>query len=156
MRLALGVDSLCWHMRLASGALTVERVLEDAAALQAPVVALNLHHVRERSVSELRDLRGRARSLGLRLLAQGDFIGSPRRGDQVSTGVTRIDEWVERAAVLESPSLRLVSGFYRAELAGQPELIEAERRYVSDGSCAFSNSITSRTIRSFPVGKSTE
>jgi sugar phosphate isomerase/epimerase len=132
MKISLGVDTLCWHMRLASGALTVERVLEDAAALQAPVVALNLHHVRERSVSELRSLRGRAQSFGLRLLAQGDFIGSPRRGDKISTGVTRIDEWVERAAALESPSLRLVSGFYRAELAGQPELIETERRYVSD------------------------
>jgi sugar phosphate isomerase/epimerase len=132
MKISLGVDTLCWHMRLASGALTVERVLEDAAALQAPVVALNLHHVRERTVPQLREVRSRARSLGLRLLAQGDFIGSPRRGDEVSTGVTRVDEWVERAAALESPSLRLVSGFYRAELAGQPELIEAERRYVSD------------------------
>ena len=132
MKISLGVDSLCWHMRLASGAIAIERVLEDAASLGAPVVALNLHHVRERSVSELRDLHSRARSLGLRLLAQGDFVGSPRRGDEVSTGVARIDEWVDRAAVLESPSLRLVSGFYRAELAGQPELIEAERRYVSD------------------------
>jgi sugar phosphate isomerase/epimerase len=46
--------------------------------------------------------------------------------------VTRIDRWVERAAALESPSLRLVSGFYRAGLAAKPELIEAERRYVGD------------------------
>ena len=81
MQIAVGVDTLCWHMRLASGAITVERVLESAAALGAPVVALNLHHVRERSVAELRELRGRAGSLGLRLLAQGDFIGSPRRGE---------------------------------------------------------------------------
>ena len=132
MRIALGLDSLCWHMRLSSGGITVEGLLENAASLEAPVVALNLHHVRERSVPQLHELLSRARSLGLRLLAQGDFIGSPRRGDEVSTGVTRVDEWVERAAVLESPSLRLVSGFYRAELAGQPELIEAERRYVSD------------------------
>jgi sugar phosphate isomerase/epimerase len=132
MKVALGVDSLCWHMRLASGAITLERVLADAASLGAPVVTLNLHHVRERSVSELGRLHGRAHSLGLRLLAQGDFIGSPRLGDDVSAGVTRIDEWVERAAALESPSLRLVSGFYRAELARKPELIEAERRYVSE------------------------
>jgi sugar phosphate isomerase/epimerase len=132
MNITLGVDTLCWHMRLASGAITIERVIEDAASLQAAVVALNLHHVRERSLSQLRELLGRADSLGVRLLAQGDFIGSPRRGDDVSTGVARIDEWVERAAALESPSLRLVSGFYRAELASQPELIEAERRYVSN------------------------
>ncbi len=132
MNITLGVDTLCWHMRLASGAITIERVIEDAASLQAAVVALNLHHVRERSLSQLRELLGRADSLGVRLLAQGDFIGSPRRGDDVATGVARIDEWVERAAALESPSLRLVSGFYRAELASQPELIEAERRYVSN------------------------
>jgi len=132
MNIALGVDSLCWHMRLAAGAITVEGVLADAASLGAPVVTLNLRHVRERSLSQLGQLLGRARSLGLRLLAQGDFIGSPRLGDDVTAGVARIDEWVERAAALESPSLRLVSGFYRAELAAKPELIEAERRYVSE------------------------
>jgi sugar phosphate isomerase/epimerase len=132
MKIAVGVDSLCWHMRLAAGAITIDQVLADAAALGAPVVTLNLHHVRERSVSQLGQLLGRARSLGLRLLAQGDFIGSPRLGDDVSSGVARIHEWVERAAAIESPSLRLVSGFYRAELAGKPEVIEAERRYVSE------------------------
>ena len=110
----------------------MEQVLADAASLGAPCSLLNLHHVRERSVSQLTELRGRAHGLGLRLLAQGDFIGSPRSGDDISVGVARIREWVERAAALESPSLRLVSGFYRAELAGQPELIEAERRYVSE------------------------
>ena len=132
MSIALGVDSLCWHMRLETGAVTIERVLESLADLDVPVVALNLHHVRERSAAQLRALRGRAHALGLRLLAQGDFIGSPRRGDGVSAGVARVEEWLERAAALESPSLRLVSGFYGAELAGQPELIEAERRYVGD------------------------
>ena len=100
MRIALGLDSLCWHMRLVSGGIAVEGLLENAASLEAAVVALNLHHVRERSVPQLRELLGRARSLGLRLLAQGDFIGSPRRGDEVSAGVTRIDAWVERAAAL--------------------------------------------------------
>jgi sugar phosphate isomerase/epimerase len=132
MKIAVGVDSLCWHMRLASGAISIERVLDDAARLGAPVVTLNLHHVRERSVPQLAELRGRAERLRLRLLAQGDFIGSPRLGDDVAAGIARVDAWVERAAALESPSLRLVSGFYRAELAGRPELIEAERRYVSE------------------------
>jgi sugar phosphate isomerase/epimerase len=147
MKITLGIDSLCWHMRLASGAITVERVLENAASIGAPVVALNLHHVRERSVSELRALHGRAQSRGLRLLAQGDFIGSPRRGDDVSVGVARIHEWVERAAALASPSLRLVSGFYRAELADKPELIEAERRYVSDVLARASESASAAGVR---------
>src|SRR5688572_16868131 len=95
MTISLGVDTLCWHMRLSAGAITIERVLEEAVSLEVPVVALNLHHVRERSVAQLRELHGRARSLRLRLLAQGDFIGTPRRGDEVSNGVTRIHEWVE-------------------------------------------------------------
>jgi sugar phosphate isomerase/epimerase len=118
-------------MRLAAGAITIERVLEDAASLGARVVTLNLHHVRERSVTELDRLHHRALGLDVRLLAQGDFIGSPRLGDDIAAGVTRIRAWLERASALRSPSLRLVSGFYRAELAGEPELIEAERRYVS-------------------------
>jgi sugar phosphate isomerase/epimerase len=132
MKISLGVDSLCWHMRLATGAIAIERVLEEAASLETPVFALNLHHVRERSRPELVELRRQAESLGLRLLAQGDFVGSPRQGADVATGVTRILAWLERAAELDSPTLRLVSGFYRAELAGQPQLIEAERHYVSD------------------------
>jgi sugar phosphate isomerase/epimerase len=119
-------------MRLEARTITIEQVFEQAVSLGAPAVSLNLHHVRERSVPQLLELHGRARNLGLRLLAQGDFIGSPRRGDSVASGVTRVHQWAERAAALESPSLRLVSGFYRAELAGQPELIEAERRYVCD------------------------
>ncbi len=147
MKMALGVDTLCWHMRLASGAATIERALGDAASLGAPVVTLNLHHVRERSVSELGQLLGRARSLGLRLLAQGDFIGSPRLGDDIPAGVARIHAWVERAAALESPSLRLVSGFYRAELAGKPELIEAERRYVSEVLARASDSARAAGVR---------
>jgi sugar phosphate isomerase/epimerase len=147
MKISLGVDTLCWHMRLTACAITVEQVLEQAASLRVPVLALNLHHVRERSVSQLAELRGRAAGLGLRLLAQGDFLGSPRLGDDVSTGAARIDEWVERAAALASPSLRLVSGFYRAELAGNPELIEAERRYVGDVLARASESARASGVR---------
>ena len=147
MIISLGVDTLCWHMRLAAGAITVEQVLEHAAALRVPVVALNLHHVRERSVAQLAELRRRAGNLGLRLLAQGDFLGSPRRGDDVAAGAARIDAWVERAAALASPSLRLVSGFYRAELAGDPELIEAERRYVGGVLARASEKASAANVR---------
>jgi len=83
MKIAIGVDSLCWHMRLTTGAITAERVLEQAASLGAPVLALNLHHVRERSVAELGKLHGRARNIGVRLLAQVDFFGTPRPADAV-------------------------------------------------------------------------
>ena len=132
MTIEVGVDTLCWHMRLEAGAITVDAVLDDAAALGVSVVAVNLHHLRERSLADHAALAGRAAEAGLRLLAQGDFVGSPRRGDRPDTGAARILAWLERAVALGSPTLRLASGFYRAELAARPELIEAERRYVTD------------------------
>lgn len=130
--ISLGVDTLCWHMPLEAGLITVEDVLRDAASLGAPVVALNLHHSRARTVADHEALAAFASDLGVRLLAQGDFLGSPRLGDDQSVGVGRIRRWLERATALGSPTLRLASGFYRAELAARPDLIEAERRYVTE------------------------
>jgi sugar phosphate isomerase/epimerase len=132
MTITLGIDTLCWHMPLEAGLITVEDVLRDAASLGAPVVALNLHHARARTVADHEALAAFAADLGVRLLAQGDFLGSPRLGDDPSVGVERIRRWLERATALGSPTLRLASGFYRAELAARPDLIEAERRYVTE------------------------
>jgi sugar phosphate isomerase/epimerase len=129
--IALGVDTLCWHMPLEAGLITVEEVLEDAASLGAPVVSLNLHHTRSRSIEEHRELAGLASGLGIRLLAQGDFLGSPRSGDEPAAGVERIRAWLPYAVAIGSPTLRLASGFYRGELASRPDLIDAERRYVT-------------------------
>jgi sugar phosphate isomerase/epimerase len=126
----LGVDTLCWHLRLEHGAVTLEDVLEQAADLRSDFVQINLHHVRDREVGELRMLAARADEVGLRLLASGDFLGEGRNGDAPAVGISRVHAWLERAAALRSPVLRVVSGFYRAELMGRPELIEAERRYV--------------------------
>jgi sugar phosphate isomerase/epimerase len=126
----LGVDTLCWHLRLEHRAAKLEDVLEQAAGLGVEFVQVNLHHAREREVEELRTLAVRADELGLRLLASGDFLGEGRNGDSPGVGIGRVHAWLERAVALESPVLRVVSGFYRAELMGRPELIEAERRYV--------------------------
>jgi sugar phosphate isomerase/epimerase len=126
----LGVDTLCWHLRLERGALTVEGVLDQAAELGVEFVQVNLHHVRDRELDGLTALASRARELGLRLLASGDFLGEGRNGDEPEVGIGRVHAWLERAVALESPILRVVSGFYRAELIGSPELIEVERRYV--------------------------
>jgi sugar phosphate isomerase/epimerase len=130
--ISLGIDSLCWHMPLEAGRITVEAMLADAASLGAPVVALNLHHTRTRAVADHAALAGVAGDLGIRLLAQGDFVGSPRKGDDPAVGVERIERWLERAVAVGSPTLRLASGFYRAELQGEPEKIEAERAYVTE------------------------
>ena len=126
----LGVDTLCWHLRLESGAVTFEDVLDQAAELDAEFVQVNLHHVRNRDVSELQTLHARAEDLGLRLLASGDFLGEARNGDLPEVGIARVHAWLERAVALGSPVLRVVSGFYRADVQGQLELVEAERRYV--------------------------
>lgn len=132
MTIALGVDSLCWHLRIERGAVSVEQVLEQAAGLELRFVQLNLHHVRERPLEALHELSERGRALGVTLRASGDFVGSATRGDAVEHGVTRVSTWLERASALSSPQLRIASGFYRAELAGRPDLIDAERRHVTD------------------------
>jgi sugar phosphate isomerase/epimerase len=126
----LGVDTLCWHLRLENRSVAVEVVLEQAAELGAEFVQVNLHHVREREIGDLRALAARGDSLGLRLLASGDFLGEGRNGDLPALGVGRVHDWLERAMALGSPILRVVSGFYRADLMTKPELIDAERRYV--------------------------
>ncbi len=126
----LGVDTLCWHLRLEAGAVTLEEVLDAAAELGSDFVQVNLHHVRSRELADLRKLAERAGELDLRLLASGDFLGQGRNGDSPDVGVGRVHAWLERAVALGSPILRVVSGFYRAELQGRPALIEAERRYV--------------------------
>src|SRR5262245_2575970 len=126
----LGVDTLCWHLRLENGTVTLEDVLDHAAALEAEFVQVNLHHVRHRQVGDLDLLAARADELGLRLLASGDFLGQGRNGDPPALGIGRVQAWLERAVALGSPVLRVVSGFYRAELLGRPELIAAERQYV--------------------------
>jgi sugar phosphate isomerase/epimerase len=128
----LGVDTLCWHLRLERGGLSLEELLDEAAALGAGCVQVNLHHARNRSLEQLYVLSERARALGLQLLASGDFLGSPREGHSPEVGLERVTGWLERARALASPILRVVSGFYRAELAGRPDLVDAEQRYVTD------------------------
>jgi sugar phosphate isomerase/epimerase len=126
----LGVDTLCWHMRLEAGAVSVEEVLDVARDLACECVQVNLHHLRERSVSEVERIREGAPDLTL--LASGDFVGAARKGDSVGDGVERVRRWLERAAALGSPILRVASGFYRSELAGRPDLIRLEQAFVTD------------------------
>jgi sugar phosphate isomerase/epimerase len=132
VQVALGVDTLSYHCRLAVGELTVEDVFREIRALEASYVHVDLHHVRDRSPRDLEALRSFADKLGLGILVSGDFVGTPRSGDTPKDGVQRITGWAEQARLLGSPVVRVASGFYRAELAGQPELIRAEQRYVID------------------------
>lgn len=126
----LGVDTLCWHMRLEAGAVRMEDVLAVALDLGCECVQVNLHHLRDRSVAGIERLR--ADGPDLPLLASGDFLGSARDGERVEQGVERVQRWLERAVALGSPILRVASGFYRADLAARPDLIRLEQAFVTD------------------------
>lgn len=121
-RLVLGADTLCWHARLEAAEVTLDGVLAEAAQAGAAFVQLNLHHARALDDGELSDLARRAGDMGLRLLASGDFLQDDAR--------ERVARWVHRAAVIGSPILRVASGFYRADLAGRPDLIAAQADHV--------------------------
>jgi sugar phosphate isomerase/epimerase len=131
MPIRLGADTLCWHLRLETGAVSVEEVLEEAVEAGAECVQVNLHHLRACELTELEAVAARAQELGLELLASGDFLGRGREGDEPAVGIGRISDWLERTRALGSRVLRVVSGFYRADLAAHPEQIEAERSYVT-------------------------
>ena len=128
----LGVDTHSYHLRLESGAISLEEVLAEIAALGCDCVQLVLHHVRNREIQELEELYRYAESIGLVLLASGDSLGRAQEDGARARAVSRVAAWLERAAALRSPLLRVASGFYRADLASRPDLIESEQRFVID------------------------
>jgi sugar phosphate isomerase/epimerase len=129
--LVLGADTLCWHGRIEAGEIALDGVLAEARQAGAEFVQLNLHHARALDDGALAGLAGRAAGEGLRLLASGDFLGSAAHGASVAGARERVAAWIERAATIGSPVLRVASGFYRAELAGRPDLIAAEADHVT-------------------------
>ena len=122
-QLVLGADTLCWHGRLEAGEIDLDGVLAEAREAGAAFVQLNLHHARALDDGALAEYARRAEGEGLRLLASGDFL----QGDDARERVAR---WAHRAAVIGSPILRVASGFYRADLAGRPDLIAAQADHV--------------------------
>jgi sugar phosphate isomerase/epimerase len=128
--LVLGADTLCWHLRLEHRDLTLDECLQEAAEAGARFVQLSLHHAREIETRQLPALSRRAGDLGLELLASGDPLGGAHRGEPPATATERVEGWLERAAALGSPILRVASGFYRADLAARPGAIEAEREWT--------------------------
>jgi sugar phosphate isomerase/epimerase len=131
MELVLGTDTLCWHTRLEAGELTLAEVFGEARSAGAEFVQLSLHHARELDAAGLADVARQAADAGLPLLASGDFVGSATKGATVEEGAARVAAWIEQAGVIGSPILRVASGFYRAALAGRPELIDREREHVT-------------------------
>jgi sugar phosphate isomerase/epimerase len=124
-QLVLGADTLCWHGRLEAGEIDLDGVLAEAKLAGAAFVQLNLHHARGLDDHALAEYARRAESEGLRLLASGDFLQGT-----VAEDIALVARWADRAEVLGSPFLRLASGFYRADLAGRPDLIAAQADHV--------------------------
>jgi sugar phosphate isomerase/epimerase len=129
-RVVLGADTLCWHLRLEKRELTLVEAFAEAAEAGAEFVQLSLHHAREVATGDLPMLARRAGDMGLGLLASGDPLGGAHRGESAAAATAQVERWIERAAALGSPILRVASGFYRADLADRPEAIEAERRWT--------------------------
>lgn len=128
--LILGADTLCWHQRLEHRDISLDECLAEAAGVGARFVQLSLHHARELDPAALEALARRAGDLGLHLLASADPLGGAHRGETAAAATTRVQGWIERAAALGSPILRVASGFYRADLAARPGAIEAEREWT--------------------------
>jgi sugar phosphate isomerase/epimerase len=116
VNVVLGADTLCWHARLEAGEITLDGAIEEAREAGAEFVQVNLHHARGLDDAALSRM---AQGAGMRLLASGDFLAGKAAGERVA-------RWIERAALIGSPVLRVASGFYRADLAGRPDLIAAE------------------------------
>jgi sugar phosphate isomerase/epimerase len=131
-RLVLGVDTLCWHQRLEHHELSLEACAQEAADAGASFLQLSLHHAGERGTAALEALARRAGDIGLHILASGDPLGGAHRGESPAAATARMEHWLERAAALGSPILRVASGFYRADLAHRPGAIEDERRWMID------------------------
>lgn len=127
----LGADTLCWHTRLEAGELTLADVFAEGKDAGSHFIQLSLYHARELVAGDFADLKRHADDAGLGLLASGDFVGSATKGATVREGTERVARWIEQAAAIESPILRVASGFYRAELAGRPDLIAQEREHVT-------------------------
>ena len=130
MRIVLGVDTLTYHCRLATGDIVLADVLREVADLGAEFVQLNAVHLDGRA--GLPKLRQLADELGLGLTLSGDVVGLAGRGDTPAAGGERIASWVQLAEWIGSPFVRVSSGFYRNELMGDPAAIGAEQRYVTE------------------------
>ncbi len=129
MRIALGVDTLSYHCRLDAGEITVKEVLDEVADLGFEFLQVNAVHLRDFDDDALAALRGAADRLGMPLTLAGDVIGRPEN-DTPEVGAERIRRWTAMARKLGSPYVRASSGFYRNEVMGNPEAIEANKKYL--------------------------
>lgn len=129
MTIALGVDTLSYHCRLDAREISVQEVLQEVADLGFEFLQVNAVHLRDLDAGDVSAVRRTADDLGLPLTLAGDVIGRPEN-DTPAAGVERIKQWAELAHQLGSPYVRASSGFYRNEVAGDPDAIESNKNYL--------------------------
>jgi sugar phosphate isomerase/epimerase len=132
VRIELGVDTLTYHCRLATGEIALADVLRESADLGAEFVQLNAVHLRDLGLTALEELRTCADELDLGVTLSGDVVGRAGEGDTPAQGVARIRDWAATAEAVGSPFVRVSSGFYRNELMDRPWRIAAEQQFVTD------------------------
>lgn len=126
----IAVDSICYHMPLEAGLITLDEIADQVLQVGADALQLDLHHVRDLDLDDLAKLRDRIKDKGVLMAAHGGQIGSPRKGQVPQDAIDKVTTWLERAHALGSPTLRFHSGFYRSEIDGSAEIIEQERQYM--------------------------
>jgi 3-oxoisoapionate decarboxylase len=126
----IAVDSICYHMPLEAGRITIDEIADQVSQVGADALQLDLHHVRTLDLDELAKLRDRVADKGVLMAAHGGEIGSPRHGKTPADAIARVTTWLTRANALGSPVLRFHSGFYRSDIDGSAAAIEAERQHM--------------------------
>ena len=125
MAVRLGVDTLCWHLRLETGGSRWRMSWRRPPGSAPRCSGEPPSSAHARDPEALEALAVRAQELGLQLLASGDFLGRGRGGRRARPGRRPHLACLARARALGSPLLRVVSGFYRAD-PGRPA--RADRR----------------------------
>lgn len=136
MRIALGVDTLCYHCRLDAREISVQEVLEEVADLGFEFLQLNAVHLRDFDDRDVAAFRRAADDRGMPLTLAGDVIGRPEN-DTPQAGAERIKRWAALARQLGSPYVRVSSGFYRNEVMGDQKAIDAHKNYIIEALNAY-------------------
>jgi sugar phosphate isomerase/epimerase len=117
---------------LEAGEVTLDHVLDQAFALGADYVQVELYHVRKLADQEITALADHASGLGLGLTCTGGALGRPYFDGNKDRALDALASWLNLAARLRSPFLVVYSGVYRPSIAGHHARISAQREYFAD------------------------
>ncbi len=147
MKIDLGVDTLSYHCRLVTGAITLDEVVRECAELGYDFVQYNTVHLTSYDDDALAALKRTTDELGLGVTLAGTVLGRRYEGDTVDDAVARVDEWMGVAAKVGSDYVRVSSGFYRTEMGRDLDRILVEQKYVTESLRAVVDRLGDRGIK---------